>query len=168
MYLFLVLKSDMYAQQTIDFSFEKTGPNHSVLVLPTWHPVIKELELRDSLPKDFVLGFQNDSLETGDLVGIFFVDNNNSLKCASSQLWRSNDFNMFPVWGQYPSGADNGMEMGERMEWVAQKKDNQIYRIEVTYQKPLMAIYMKYGASAVLGMKLIEDKTLTPFKPFNE
>ena len=73
MCLFLVSKSDMYAQQTIDFSFEKTGPNHSVLVLPTWHPVIKELELRDSLPKDFVLGFQNDSLETGDLVGIFFV-----------------------------------------------------------------------------------------------
>ena len=28
----------------IDFSFEKTGPNHSVLVLPVWHPVIKELQ----------------------------------------------------------------------------------------------------------------------------
>ena len=46
------------------------------------------------------------------------------------------------------------MEMGERMIWLAQKQDNSIYEIECTYQKPLMAIYIKDGASAVLGMEL--------------
>ena len=142
------------AQDTIDFSFERTGPNHSVLVLPLWHPVITELQQSDSLGSEMVLGFKNDSLVSGDRVGIFFTDNSGNYKCASSVIWKSNDFNMLPVWGIYPPGADNGMEMGERMIWLAQKQDNSIYEIECTYQKPLMAIYIKDGASAVLGMEL--------------
>ena len=152
----------IYAQQTIDFSFQKTGPNHSVLVLPTWHPVIKELKQQDSLSSDMVLGFDGDSLETGDLVGVFYVDNNGDYKCAGSLSWKSNDFNMLPVWGQYPSGSDNGMEMGEKMIWIAQKQDKSLYEIQATYQKPLMAIYVKDGASAVLGMKLTKNDVFKP------
>jgi hypothetical protein len=49
---------------------------------------------------------------------------------------------------------------------LAQKKNNIIYQIEPTYQKPLMAIYLKDGASAVLGMKLSRRKDLVPFKNF--
>ena len=164
--LFLVLcfvtclNTDVYAQQSIDFSFQRTGPNHSVLALPLWHPVIKELEQNDSLPADWVLGFEGDTLETGDLVGVFYTNNQGQLKCAGSLKWKSNDFNMLPVWGQYPPGADNGMEMGEKMIWLAQKKDNYIYQIEATYQRPLMSIYIKDGASAVLGMKLSKNEEL--------
>ena len=62
----------VYAQSSIDFSFNRTGPNHSVLVLPIWHPVIKEMQQLDDLPSDFILGFEKDSLETGDLVGVFY------------------------------------------------------------------------------------------------
>ena len=69
---------------------------------------------------------------------------------------------MLPVWGEYPPGSDNGMEMGEQMIWLAQKKDNVIYEIEVSYQKPLMANYLKDGTSAVLGMKLIPSSVLRP------
>ena len=159
---FIDSKSGVYGQNSIDFSFEKTGPNHSVLVLPTWHPVIKELQELDSLPTGMVLGFDGDSLETGDKVGVFYLDNQENYKCAGSLEWKSNDFNMLPVWGQYPPGADNGMEIGERMLWMAQKKDDSIYQIEATYQKPLMAIYLKDGASAVLGMKLSKRKDLKP------
>lgn len=161
-YLVTNLNSVLFAQSTIDFSFERTGPNHSVLVLPLWHPVIKQLQLNDSLPPEMILGFENDSLDSGDLVGIFYTDNSGNYKCASSIAWKSNDFNMLPLWGQYPPGTDNGMEMGERMIWLAQKQDNSIYEIECTYQKPLMAIYIKDGASAVLGMKLSRSKTLKP------
>ena len=159
---FIGSKSVIYSQNSIDFSFEKTGPNHSVLVLPSWHPVIKELQQLDSIPASMVLGFEGDSLETGDNVGVFYLDNQGHYKCAGSLLWKSNDFNMLPVWGQYPPGTDNGMEIGERMIWMAQKKDDSIYQIEATYQKPLMAIYLKDGASAVLGMKLTERKDLNP------
>ena len=159
---FIGSKSVIYSQNSIDFLFEKTGPNHSVLVLPVWHPVIKELQQLDSIPAGMVLGFQGDSLETGDNVGVFYLDNQGHYKCAGSLLWKSNDFNMLPVWGQYPPGTDNGMEIGERMIWMAQKKDDSIYQIEATYQKPLMAIYLKDGASAVLGMKLTERKDLNP------
>lgn len=155
----------LYAQSSVDFTFNRTGPNHSVLVLPNWHPVIKEMQQLDSIPSDIFLGFQSDSLETGDLVGIFFTDKSGNYKCASSINWKSNDFNMLPVWGNYPPEADNGMEMGERMIWLAQKKDNSIYEIECSYQKPLMAIYIKDGASAVLGMKLSKSKNLTALLP---
>ena len=160
--LFITSKSDVYGQNYIDFSFEKTGPNHSVLVLPVWHPVIKELQELDSLSTGMVLGFDGDSLEAGDKVGVFFLDNQEDYKCVGSLEWKSNDFDMLPVWGQYPPGADNGMEIGERMVWMAQKKDDSIYQIEATYQKPLMAIYLKDGASAVLGMKLSKRKDLKP------
>ena len=118
---FISSKSGVYGQNSIDFSFEKTGPNHSVLVLPVWHPVIKELQELDSLPTGMVLGFDGDSLEAGDKVGVFYLDNQENYKCAGSLEWKSN-FNMLPVWGQYPPGADNGMEIGERMIWLAQKK----------------------------------------------
>tara|TARA_Y100000589_G_C27184175_1_gene642023 strand:- start:856 stop:1401 length:546 start_codon:yes stop_codon:yes gene_type:complete len=155
-------ESVIYGQNVVDFSFEKTGPNHSVLVLPVWHPVIKQLEDLDSIPSGMVLGFDGDTLETGDKVGVFYLDNQNNFKCAGSLDWKSNDFNMLPVWGQYPPGADNGMEIGERMIWMAQKKDDFIYQIEATYQKPLMAIYLKDGASAVLGMKLSKREDLRP------
>ena len=163
-FLCFILSSEsvVYAQNSIDFSFEKTGPNHSVLVLPVWHPVIKELQDLDSLPAEMVLGFDGDSLEAGDKVGVFYLDNQENYKCAGSLEWKSNDFNMLPVWGQYPPGTDNGMEIGERMIWMAQKKDDSIYQIEATYQKPLMAIYLKDGASAVLGMKLSKRKDLKP------
>lgn len=168
--LFVVtcLSADVYAQQTIDFSYQKTGPNHSVLALPLWHPVIKELEQRDSLPEDMILGFEGDTLETGDLVGVFYTDNQGEFKCAGSLTWKSNDFNMLPVWGQYPPGTDNGMEMGEKMIWLAQKKDNSIYQIEATYQRPLMSIYMKDGASAVLGMKLSKNDALKALNPIGK
>lgn len=156
------------AQDSVDFSFERTAPNHSVLSLPIWHPVIKKIQESDSLPSDMLLGFENDTLEDGDLVGIFYTDNSGKFKCASSVSWKANDFNMLPVWGQYPPGADNGMEMGERMIWLAQKKDNSIYEIECTYQKPLMAIYMKDGASAVLGMKLSKSEILVPSTPLQK
>ena len=159
---FIGSESVLYGQNTIDFSFEKTGPNHSVLVLPVWHPVIKELQQLDSLPDGMILGFDGDSLDTGDKVGVFYLDNQENYKCAGSLEWKSNDFNMLPVWGQYPPGADNGMEIGERMIWMAQKKDDFIYQIEATYQKPLMAIYLKDGASAVLGMKLSKREDLRP------
>jgi len=159
---FIGSKSVIYGQNLIDFSFEKTGPNHSVLVLPEWHPVIKELQQLDSLPAGMVLGFDGDTLESGDKVGVFYLDNHENYKCAGSLEWKSNDFNMLPVWGQYPPGADNGMEIGERMIWMAQKKDDSIYQIEATYQKPLMAIYLKDGASAVLGMKLSKLNDLKP------
>ena len=173
-FIFLVLSvfahsgSGLLAQHHIDFSFEKTGPNHSVLVLPMWHPVIEELQQSDSLPSDMVLGFEGDSLETDDLVGVFYTDNQGGYKCAGSLTWKSNDFNMIPVWGQYPTGADNGMEMGEKMIWIAQKKDNAIYHIEATYQRPLMSIYIKDGASAVLGMKLTKSDTHKPLNPFDK
>ena len=159
---FIGSESVLYSQNFIDFSFKKTGPNHSVLVLPVWHPVIKELQDLDSLPAEMVLGFDGDSLEAGDKVGVFYLDNQENYKCAGSLEWKSNDFNMLPVWGQYPPGTDNGMEIGERMIWMAQKKDDSIYQIEATYQKPLMAIYLKDGASAVLGMKLSKRKDLKP------
>ena len=119
---FIDSKSGVYGQNYIDFSFEKTGPNHSVLVLPTWHPVITELQELDSIPTGMVLGFDGDSLETGDRVGVFYLDNQENYKCAGSLEWKSNDFNMLPVWGQYPPGTDNGMEIGEKMLWMAQKK----------------------------------------------
>lgn len=164
----ICLNTEVYAQQTVDFSFQRTGPNHSVLALPLWHPVIKELEQRDSIPADMVLGFEGDSLEAGDLVGVFYTDNNGMFKCAGSLTWKSNDFNMLPVWGQYPPGTDNGMEMGEKMIWLAQKKDNAIYQIEATYQRPLMSIYIKDGASAVLGMKLTKDENLKPLNPLSK
>ena len=64
--------------------------------------------------------------------------------------------------GSVSSRTDNGMEIGERMIWMAQKKDDSIYQIEATYQKPIMAIYLKDGASAVLGMKLSKRKDLKP------
>ena len=165
---FIGSKSVVYSQNFIDFSFEKTGPNHSVLVLPVWHPVIKELQQRDSIPSEMVLGFDGDSLESGDKVGVFYHDNQGLYKCAGSLIWKSNDFNMLPVWGQSPPGADNGMEIGERMIWMAQKKDNSIYEIEATYQRPLMAIYLKDGASAVLGMKLLKRDDLKPSMPIEK
>ena len=165
---FVGSKTEVYAQQVIDFSFERTGPNHSVLVLPIWHPVIKELQQLDSLPSGMILGFHGDSLETGDLVGVFYTDNQGNYKCAGSLNWTANDFNMLPVWGQYPTGNDNGMEMGEKMTWLAQKKNNVIYHIESSYQRPLMSIYIKDGASAVLGMKLTPSDTLKPITQLNE
>ena len=160
--------AQILAQDTIRFSFERTGPNHSVLALPLWHPVIKNLQLNDSLDTDMVLGFKNDSLVSGDLVGIFFTDKLGNYKCASSITWKSNDFNMLPLWGAYPPEADNGMEMGERMIWLAQKQDNSIYEIECTYQKPLMAIYIKDGASAVLGMELKKSTKLIASTPLQK
>ena len=71
---FLSSESVVYAQKSIDFSFEKTGPNHSVLVLPVWHPVIKELQQRVSIPTDMVLGFDGDSLETDDLSDVWHIN----------------------------------------------------------------------------------------------
>jgi hypothetical protein len=166
--VFVGSNTGVYAQQSVDFSFERTGPNHSVLVLPVWHPVIKELQQLDSLPSDMVLGFEGDSLETGDLVGVFYTNNEGEYSCAGSLSWKSNDFNMLPVWGQYPPGTDNGMEMGEEMIWIAQKQDNTIYQIRATYQRPLMAIYLKDGASAVLGMRLIRNDALKSLTLFNK
>lgn len=164
LFLLTAFNSVIYAQQSIDFTFKRTGPNHSVLALPIWHPVIKTLQENDSIPSEVVLGFEGDSLETGDLVGVFYTNQSGDFKCAGSLQWKSNDFNMLPVWGQDPPGSDNGMEMGERMIWLAQKSDNKIYEIEPTYQKPLMAIYIKDGASALLGMKLKKSETLIPAK----
>ena len=40
-YLIISASSTVLAQESINFSFERTGPNHSVFVLPLWHPVIK-------------------------------------------------------------------------------------------------------------------------------
>ena len=44
----------VHAQSVVDFSFNRTGSNHSVLVLPIWHPVIKEMQQLDDLPSDFI------------------------------------------------------------------------------------------------------------------
>tara|TARA_A100001015_G_scaffold312721_1_gene418467 strand:+ start:502 stop:1047 length:546 start_codon:yes stop_codon:yes gene_type:complete len=163
-----VSPTDSNAQDLIDFSFEKTGPNHSVLILPTWHPVLKELKKKQTPSSDLVFGFKGDSLETGDLVGVFYQDVSGNLKCAGSLTWTANDFNMLPVWGQYPPGTDNGMEIGEKMIWFAQKKDDFLYEIDVTYQKPLMAIYLKDGASAVLGMELRRSEMHKPLRPLTK
>ena len=100
---FISSKSVMYSQNSIDFSFEKTGPNHSVLVLPSWHPVIKELQELDSLSAGMVLGFDGDSLESGDKVGVFYLDNQENYKCAGSLEWKSNDFNMLASLGSISS-----------------------------------------------------------------
>ena len=55
-----------------------------------------------------------------------------------------------------------------KMIWLAQKKDNSIYHIEATYQRPLMSIYIKDGASAVLGMKLSKNDALKALNPINK
>jgi len=167
LFVFVCSKTEAYAQQVVDFSYERTRPNHSVLALPIWHPVIKKIQQSDSIPSDVVLGFQNDSLQAGDLVGVFFMDNNGDYKCAGSLKWKVNDFNMLPVWGADPADADNGMEIGEKMVWLAQKKDNRIYHIEPSYQEPLMSIYLKDGMSAVLGMSLKVSEVLKPNKLFD-
>ena len=74
---FIDSKSVVYGQDSIDFSFEKTGPNHSVLVLPAWHPVIKELQQSDSLPTGMVLGLGYPNwlkyVETSIKVAINFI-----------------------------------------------------------------------------------------------
>ena len=74
---------------------------------------------------------------------------------------KSNDFNMLPVWGQYPPGTDNGMEIGEKMLWMKLKKMILSIKSKLLI-KPLMSIYLKDGASAVLGMKLSKRKDLKP------
>ena len=79
-----------------------------------------------------VLGFEDDSLETGDKVGVFYHDNQVIINVLVLE-WKSNDFNMLPVWGEYPPGTDNGMEIGERMIWMAQKKDDSFIK-----SKPLI------------------------------
>jgi len=78
----------VHAQSVVDFSFNRTEPNHSVLVLPIWHPAIKKMQQLDDLPSDFILGFDKDSLETGDLVGVFNTDKSGDYKCASSVTWK--------------------------------------------------------------------------------
>lgn len=147
--LLLFLSAPMLAQNTIDFSFGQTGPNHSILVLPS-------------------VKFDGDTLAKGDRVGVFYTDNSGAYRCAGSLEWKANDFNMLPAWGANPPEADNGFEMGERISWFAQKADNKIYKIDVTYQKPLMAIYLKDGASAVFGMKLSEETEFQAEKPFSK
>ena len=92
LFLLTAFNSVVYAQQSIDFTFQRTGPNHSVLALPIWHPVIKTLQENDSIPREMVLGFEGDSLEAGDLVGVFYTNQAGDLKCAGSLKWKSNDF----------------------------------------------------------------------------
>ena len=60
------------------------------------------------------------------------------------------------------SNSSSTKKMGEKMIWLAQKKNNVIYHIESSYQRPLMSIYIKDGASAVLGMKLTPSDSLKP------
>ena len=45
--------------------------------------VITELQELDSIPTGMVLGFDGDSLETGDRVGVY-LDNQENYKCAGS------------------------------------------------------------------------------------
>ena len=58
----------------MDFSFERLGQ-----IIQSWSYLYgicnKRLEDLDSIPSGMVLGFDGDTLETSDKVGVFYLDN---------------------------------------------------------------------------------------------
>ena len=119
----------------VDFNFEKTGSNQSILIPPTVS----------------LIG----TIEEGSMLGAFFTNDQGDLQCAGSAIWTNNDFVSIPIWGEY-SGEDNGFDEGESITWLLQKPNGDLLELVVQFGDTAPNIYTTNSITWVETIQLLD------------
>jgi len=119
----------------VDFNFENTGSNQSILIPPTVS----------------LIG----TIEEGSMLGAFFTNDQGDLQCAGSAIWTNNDFVSIPIWGEY-SGEDNGFDEGESITWLLQKPNGYLLELVVQFGDEAPNIYTTNSITWVESIQLID------------
>jgi len=119
----------------VDFNFENTGSNQSILIPPTVS----------------LIG----TIEEGSMLGAFFTNDQGDLQCAGSAIWTNNDFVSIPIWGEY-SGEDNGFDEGESITWLLQKPNGDLLELVVQFGDAAPNIYTTNSITWVETIQLLD------------
>ena len=95
-------------------------------------------------------------LESGDILAVFYTNNNGELSCAGSALWQ-NETIAIAAWGS-ESGLDNGFEVGENFTFLVQKNNGQVYltNSSMNSSPPFSSNYVVNGFGQILELTLTE------------
>ena len=95
-------------------------------------------------------------LESGDMLAVFYTNNNGELSCAGSAIWQ-NESIAIAAWGS-ESGQDNGFDVGENFTFLVQKNNGQVYltNSSMNSSPPFSSNYVVNGFGQILELTLTE------------
>jgi len=95
-------------------------------------------------------------LEVGDVIGVFYVNNNGDLMCGGSVQW-SGQSEAIAAWGS-ESGLDNGFDSGEEFLFVVHKINGGIFYTSSSMNSnpPFSASYIANGFGQVTELMVTE------------
>jgi len=102
-------------------------------------------------------------LQMGDMLGVFFTDNDGSTKSAGAVVYNQGQFNQLIAFGDNPATPDikEGLSIGETMSWkLFSSATSSTHDLEVIYD-PLFpdhdGNFKPFGFSALLEMNYLEN-----------
>ena len=95
-------------------------------------------------------------LESGDMLAVFYTNNNGELSCAGTAIWQ-NESIAIAAWGS-ESGQDNGFDVGENFTFLVQKNNGQVYltNSSMNSSPPFSSNYVVNGFGQILELTLTE------------
>ena len=98
--------------EAVDFNYQLTGANESVLIL-------ESVTLNSPIPE-------------GSIIGAFYTNNLGTLICAGTASWSTSSSVGFPIWG---SGGvfDEGFSEGEEITWFVEYPSGNQFELIMSY-----------------------------------
>jgi len=121
----------------IDFDYELTGSNQSILITSTVQ----------------ITG----AIDEGSTIGAFFTDNNGDLKCAGSGVWYSDQALGMALWGS-EGLEDNGFSEGEQIAWYLQSLDGTLSELVIVYGDGGANLYQTNSFRWISELILIQNE----------
>lgn len=113
------------------------------------------------IPGNVAVDINGAGIETGDFVGIFFKDDNNTLQASGIAEWNGAN-TAITAWGRSQQGAKNGFGAGEEMIVRIWKKDEQrSYTVSATYDTQIpytdRGNFRADGLSKILTLNAVQE-----------
>lgn len=113
------------------------------------------------VPGNVAVDINGAGIETGDFVGIFFKDDNNTLQASGIAEW-SGANTAITAWGRSQQGSKNGFGAGEEMIFRIWKKSEQrTYTMSATYDTQIpytdAGNFRADGLSKILTLNAVEE-----------
>jgi len=124
----------------IDFDYELTGSNQSVLISSSVS----------------VTG----AIEDGSVIGAFYTNNDGELKCAGSGLWMNNQSVGLAIWGSLGI-EDNGFAQGEELTWFLESLDGSLVELLMIYGDGGANIYQTNSFRWISEIIVVESQGCT-------
>jgi len=130
--------------QSPDWQVGNTGVNHSIL-LTEFHPYIGE-----------------DPLVYGDFIGIFFIDDNDELRCGGKTMW-TGTINGISAWGDDPLTPEKeGFYQGDDFIWrVWKSTEQESFSTTPTYSENYSTNYSINGLSVLYYLDINSNQSIS-------